>query len=250
VPPPKRLKETDAIFAQLDRVHRESAQAPESLRLSLDAKAAVNIGPFSRGGQSRTGERAADHDFKPEGVLTPFGIYRPAAGALDLYFTASKVSSDFIVDTLEAWWLAHRAEHPQVRELVLDLDNGPENSGQCSQFLYRLVCFAQKYQLRLRLAYYPPYHSKYNPIERCWGVLEVYWRGQLLDSAAAVLGYAAAMTYKGKHPRVQRVTKAYSKGVKRTKAQKKELEQHLHRLPGLGKWVIDIPPPGPDVGIN
>ena len=38
--------------------------------------------------------------------------------------------------------------------------------------------------------YYPPYHSKYNPIERCWGVLEVYWNGELLDSEAAVLGYA------------------------------------------------------------
>jgi len=250
VPPKKKLKETDAIFGQLDCVHQESAQAEDSLRLSLDAKATVPIGPFSRGGQSRTGTQAADHDFKPDGVLTPFGIYLPAEGALDLYFTATKVSSDFIVDTLEAWWLARRADYPQVRELVLDLDNGPENSGQRSQFLYRLVCFAQKYQLRLRLAYYPPYHSKYNPIERCWGVLEVYWRGELLDSEAAVLGYAANMTYKGKHPRVQRVTKAYHKGVKRTKAQKRELEQHLHRLPGLEKWVIDIPPPSPDLVIN
>ena len=43
--------------------------------------------------------------------------------------------------------------------------------------------------------YYPPYHSKYNPIERCWGVLEVYWNGELLDSEEAVLGFAANMTY-------------------------------------------------------
>jgi Rhodopirellula transposase DDE domain len=250
VPPPKKVKETDAIFAQLHRVHQESAQAADSLRLSLDAKAAVLIGPFSRGGASRTGAEACDHDFKPQGVLTPFGIYLPAEGALDLYFTATKVSSDFIVDTLEQWWLAHRAAYPQVRELVLDLDNGPENSGQRSQFLYRLVCFAQKYQLRLRLAYYPPYHSKYNPIERCWGVLEVYWRGELLDSEAAVLGYAGNMTYRGRRPRVQRVTKEYRKGVKRTQAQKRALEKHLQRLPGLGKWFIDIPPPSPDLVLN
>jgi hypothetical protein len=38
--------------------------------------------------------------------------------------------------------------------------------------------------------------------------------------------------------------------VKRTKTQKRDLEQHLHRLPGLGKWVIDIPPPRPDLVIN
>ncbi|HKB40049.1 MAG TPA: transposase [Gemmataceae bacterium] len=250
MPPPKKVKETDAIFARLKEVHQEAAAAPDALRLSLDAKATINLGPFARGGRSRTGTQAADHDFQPQGVLTPFGIYLPQQGELDLYFTATKVSSDFIVDRLEQWWLAHRAEHPQVRQLVLDLDNGPENSGQRSQFLYRLVCFAQKYQLRLRLAYYPPYHSKYNPIERCWGVLECYWRGELLDSEAAVLGYAAAMTYRGRHPRVQRVAQAYAKGVRRSKAQKRALERHLQRLPGLGKWFIDIPPPSPDLVFN
>ncbi|WP_419606378.1 ISAzo13-like element transposase-related protein [Thiolapillus sp.] len=36
--------------------------------------------------------------------------------------------------------------------------------------------------MRIRLAYYPPYHSKYNPVERLWGVLENHWRGELLDS--------------------------------------------------------------------
>ena len=56
-------------------------------------------------------------------------------------------------------------------------------------------------RLTIELAYYPPYHSKYNPIERCWGVLEVYWNGELLDSEAAVLGFAGSMTYGGKHPR-------------------------------------------------
>ena len=51
-----------------------------------------------------------------------------------------------------------------------------------SQFLKRIVAFARKYRLVVQLAYYPPYHSKYNPIERCWGVLEMHWNGSLLDS--------------------------------------------------------------------
>jgi transposase len=37
-------------------------------------------------------------------------------------------------------------------------------------------------------AYYPPYHGKYNAIERCWGILELHWNGALLDSLDAVLG--------------------------------------------------------------
>src|SRR5207302_441029 len=101
------------------------------------------------------------------------------------------------------------------------------NSGQRSQWLFRLVLLAQKYQWTIVLAYYPPYHSKYNPVERLWGILENYWRGELLDSESAVLGYAANMTYKGRKPCVRRNRQPYVKGVRRTSAQKKTLDQWL-----------------------
>jgi hypothetical protein len=246
VPPPKKVKETDAIFANVQAVHAQAATSAETLRLSLDSKAAVLIGPFSRGGQSRTGTTGVDHDFKPEGALTPFGIFQPNTSESELFFTDSKVSSDFMVDCLEQW-IAERADGLRaIRKLVLDLDNGPENSGQRSQWLWRLLLLAQKYQWVIVLAYYPPYHSKYNPIERLWGLLETYWRGELLDSEAAVLGYAGNMAYNGKQPRIQRNRQSYPKGVKRTKAQKKKLEERLKRKPGLEKWAIEIPPPPPD----
>jgi hypothetical protein len=249
VPPPKKVEQTDAIFAHVKEVHEQAAGAADTLRLSLDSKAPVVIGPFSRGGQSRTGTTAVDHDFKPEGVLTPFGIFQPGTSESELFFTDSKVSSDFMVDCLEQW-IAERAEAlQQVRKLVLDLDNGPENSGQRSQWLLRLVQLAQKYQWQVILVYYPPYHSKYNPIERLWGILENYWRGELLESEAAVLGYAGNMTYRGKHPQVHRNQKPYAKGVKLKKSQKKRLEKWLHREPGLEKWAITIAPPPPDQAI-
>jgi hypothetical protein len=231
-------------------VHEQAAAAEHTLRLSLDSKAAVPIGPFSRGGRSRTGARGVDHDFKPEGVLTPFGIFQPATSVSGLYFTDTKVTSDFMADRLEEW-LGERAETlKEVRKLVLDLDNGPETNGQRSQWLLRMTLLARKYQWTVVLVYYPPYHSKYNPIERLWGILENYWRGELLDSEAAVLGYAGQMTYHGVHPQVHRCTKQYPKGVKLTKAQKKRLEQRLQRKPGLEKWAITIPPPALDEAIT
>ena len=246
MPPPKKVKETDAIFANVQAVHQQAATQEHSLRLSLDSKAAVLIGPFSRGGHSRTGTQGVDHDFKPEGKLTPFGIFRPQTSESDLFFTDSKVSSDFMADCLEQW-LAGRGEAlKDIRKLVLDLDNGPENSGQRSQWLWRLVLLAQKYQWCVVLTYYPPYHSKYNPIERLWGILENYWRGELLDSEAAVLGYAADMTYNAVHPQVHRITQQYVKGVKRSQAEKNRLEQWMERKPGLEKWAIEIAPPPPD----
>jgi hypothetical protein len=250
VPPPKKVKQTDAIFARVHEVHERAATDPQTLRLSLDSKTPVPIGPFSRGGYSRTGTRGADHDFKPDGLLTPWGIFRPQTSEAELFFTDSKVSSDFMADCLERWIAERGAALKDIRELILDLDNGPENSGQRSQWLLRLVLLAQRQQWRVVLVYYPPYHSKYNPIERLWGLLENYWRGELLDSEAAVLGYAGNMTYNGVHPRVQRVSKEYVKGVRLKRAEKKRLERWLKRTPGLEKWAIEIAPPPPDQAIT
>jgi Rhodopirellula transposase DDE domain len=239
------VKETDAIFGHLLQAHQQAAGRADTLRLSLDAKAPVLIGPFSRGGKSRRGTQGADHDFKPWGKLTPFGIFLPDQKELNLYFTSSKVTSDFIVDRLAQWWQVNQPRYPQVRRWLVDLDNGPENHSRRTQFIYRLVLLAQASGMTVVLVYYPPYHSKYNPIERCWGVLEVYWNGELLDSEDAVLGFAASMTYAGKHPSVFRDRQTYSKGVRRSKQEMTCLEQRLVRLPGLPKWAVTIAPPKP-----
>jgi Rhodopirellula transposase DDE domain len=227
-------------------VHRDAAASRNTLRLSLDAKATVKIGPFSRRGYSRTGNTGSDHDFKPIGQLTPFGIFLPEYDELDMYFTHSKVNSDFMADVLDQWWTHNKGRFGGVSELLLNWDNGPENHSRRTQFLYRMVKFAQKNQVIVQLAYYPPYHSKYNPIERCWGILEDYWSGEILDSEAAVLGLARAMTYNGIHPRVHRVVQEYTTGVRRTVAQMKHLETLLHRVPGLEKWFVTIFPPSLD----
>jgi hypothetical protein len=196
------VKETDAIFTHLQAEHGRAIGAEDTLRLSMDAKAPVLIGPFSRGGKSRLGTKGSDHDFKAWGKLTPFGIFLPDQKELNLYFTASKVTSDFIVDRLGQWWQTDRNRFPKVRKWLIDLDNGPENHSRRTQFIYRLVQLAQALQITIVLVYYPPYHSKYNPIERCWGVLEVYWSGELLDTQDAVLGFAKNMCYAGKQPSV------------------------------------------------
>lgn len=84
------------------------------------------------------------------------------------------------------------------------------------------------------------YHSKYNAVERCWGILEQHWNGGLLDSVDAVLNYAKSMTWKGKHPTVSLVPGVYGKGVKLTAKAMAAVEGQLRRLPELGKWFVDI----------
>jgi len=217
--------------------------APDTLRISLDAKAAVKIGPFSRRGRSRVAVAASDHDFQPAGTVTLVGLLLPELDELFLYGVTSRVTSDCLVDRLAQWWEAVRARFAHVTTLVLNLDNGPENHSHRTQFVARLVQFAADSGLTIRLAYYPPYHSKYHPVERCWGVLEQHWNGALLDSLDAVLGFAATMTWKGTRPTVALVTTAYARGVTLTKDAMAAVEARLARHPTLGKWFVDIPPP-------
>ncbi|MFL6186109.1 MAG: ISAzo13-like element transposase-related protein, partial [Actinomycetes bacterium] len=188
-----KIAETDAIFAQVSAVNRAADAAPTALRVSLDAKATVKIGPFSRKGKSRVPVAAADHDFQPEATVTPVGLLLPELDELFLYGVTSRVTSDCLVDCLARWWAGTRQRFAHITTLVLNLDNGPENHSHRTRFMQRLVQFAQQFHLTVRLAYYPPYHSKYNPVERCWGILEQHWNGALnrsADETYTPMGYA------------------------------------------------------------
>jgi transposase len=224
----------------------EGADADEeTLRISMDAKATVKVGPFARGGKSRVPTKAADHDFEPVATVTPVGIFLPASDELFLYQVTSKVTSDCLVDRLVDWWETVRERFAHITTLLINLDNGPESHSRRTQFMQRLLEFVQRYRITIRLAYYPPYHSKYNAIERCWGILEQHWNGALLDTVDAVIQYASTMTWKGKHPVVALVTTTYQTGVKLTKKAMKVVETQLQRMPPLDKWFVDIvcPPP-------
>jgi Rhodopirellula transposase DDE domain len=241
VPSPKKIPQTDAIFEQVKQVNERADSAEQTLRISLDAKATVHVGPFSRRGRSRTGTEGADHDFEPVAKLTPFGLFLPQYDDLSLFMTGSPVTADFIADRLDQWWTANRERFPKVTKLVLNLDNGPENHSRRTQFLKRMVEFARGHRIDVQLAYYPPYHSKYNPIERCWGILELHWNGSLLDSVEAVLGFAGTMTWKGKHPAVTLIEESYSKGVRLDAKEMQAVESEVVRLPSLEKWFVEIP---------
>lgn len=219
-----------------------AAQAPHVLRISIDAKATVKVGPFARGGKSRTQTRACDHDFKPDATVTPVGILLPETDELFIYGVLSRVTSDCLVDRLEQWWQIVRSRFTHITTLVINLDNGPENHSRRTQFMRRLVEFVHQTGLSVCLAYYPPYHSKYNPIERCWGILENHWNGSILDSVEAVLEFIASMTWNGIHPVVALVTTVYQTGIRLPQEAMELIETQIQRLPGLDKWFVEITP--------
>lgn len=213
------------------------------MRLSMDCKATVKIGEYSRGGRTRGDDQAADHDMGCHEKYTPFGVLNENTGDLHLVFGSSAKTSDFIVDGLDAWW-AHQA--PEQRDacslLQIKADTGPESSGRRTQFLKPLVDFADRIGKPIQLLYYPPYHSKYNPVERCWGILEQHWNGAKLVDVQTMLEWAKSMTWKGLHPGVELSHQVYEKGISLSKGVMHAVEARLIRNPLLPKWDILIQP--------
>lgn len=212
-------------------------------RWSVDWKATVKIGDFSRGGQTRGDDRALDHDLGCQEQYTPCGIVDEDSAHLDITFGSSYKTSDCIVEAIASkWYGLAEQEKADVCTLQITMDNGPESNGRRTQFLSRMVQLADRIDKSIQLLYYPPYHSKYNPLERCWGILEQHWNGTKLIDVDTMLKWAESMTWKGLHPVVELSRRVYQKGVTLSKQAMEAVEARLQRNPELPKWDILITP--------
>ncbi len=194
--------------------------------------------------------KALDHDMAPNAVLVPLGVLELNRGPVAIQqpwflFGHSRDTSDFIADGIDRWWEERKAVHAGVKRLHVELDNGPEVASSRTQFMTRMVGFADRHQVTVELVYLPPYHSKYNPVERCWGVLERHWNGALLSSVADVLRWAGSMTWRGLRPLDGELVGTYERGVRLTKAAFRPIAEQLTRSPTLPKWSVTIRPKVP-----
>jgi len=208
----------------------------------MDAKNRVKIGCFARSGKNWSRLQANDHDFG-NNYITPFGFYLPELKTTHLYFTTSKVTADFIVDVLIYLWENIKGELKKIHTLVLNLDNGPECHSRRTQFIKRLCDFVLQYNIKVKLAYYPPYHSKYNPIERVWGGLEQFWNADILDTKETVLNFAHNFIWAGKRALVTLIEEQYNTGVKLNAKTMTLYEKAIIRINDkIGKWFVTFEP--------
>src|SRR5208337_840372 len=101
--PLKKIPETDAIFENVRQENQTADDSPDVVRISIDAKAKVDVGDFSRDGESRAAEtpRALDHDTQAKKKLVPYGILDVTSSLLSIFIGTSNETSDFIVDCLK-----------------------------------------------------------------------------------------------------------------------------------------------------
>lgn len=163
-------------------------------------------------------------------------------GAVLIVFGSSYETSDFWADCLELWWERTKESCSGIKRLLLRLDNGPCCASNRRQWIKRLVAFADREGLEILLVHNPPYHSKYNPIERVWGILEKHWNGTLLTNLSVAMHWASTMTWNGVHPEVLELDTTYEKGVTISDKEWAQLQTRLERSPTLPKWDVLIKP--------
>ena len=239
--PLKKISETDAIFDNIHKKKEEGFADAKTAMISIDTKDKVLIGPFSRGGKNRIQIEAVDHELTND-CLIPFGILDLKKNTPFFFSFESKPTSLDLVDCIEEFCV-EQCLSKEIHKLMIFLDIGPDNSGVRTVFLKGLIHIAKKYQIQIELVYYPPYHSKYNPIERLWARLEKIWNGFLLETKEICLNFMKNLTWKG----VKSITKlkevVHKKGLTVDKKEMRKLEeQYIIRTEGIKKWSVLITP--------
>lgn len=237
--PLKKIKETDLIFDNVHKKKEEVMHDEQAILISIDTKDKVLLGPFSRGGKNRIQVEAADHELTND-CLIPFGILDIKKDIPYFFNYTSKPTSLDLVDCIEEFWKENYS-NTTFYKLAILLDNGPDNSGVRTIFLKGLINISQKYNITIELIYYPPYHSKYNPVERLWARLENIWNGFLLESKEICLNFMKSLTWKGNKSVTKLKETKYEKGLTVNKKEMKELEtNYITRTENIKKWSVII----------
>lgn len=142
----------------------------ESPVLSIDCKKKELLGTLYRDGRSycQAPRQAYDHDYPHlgEGKVIPHGIFDIQKNIGFVSIGSSSETAAFIVDNLRWWWHDYgRHDYPKARNLLILCDAGGGNSYRHHAFKKELQAFAKEIGIDIIVAHYPPYASKWNPIE-------------------------------------------------------------------------------------
>jgi hypothetical protein len=210
----------DAQFLNIARLKAEYLAAGEPV-ISIDTKKREQIGNFYRPGTvySTGPVEVFDHDFPSfgKGVVIPHGVYDLARNVGHITLGTSHDTSAFACDSVRLWWARQgRAAYPNAKRILVLCDGGGSNSATRHLFKEQLQRLADDLGVEIRIAHYPPYCSKYNPIEHrlfphvtraCAGVVF-----QSIDLVKQLVARTATST--GLSVTVEVLDKAYATGTK------------------------------------
>ena len=164
-----RHPDRNAQFENIARLKQEFRDAGQPV-ISMDTKKKELLGSYYRDGRLYTQEaiQVFDHDFPgaASGVVFPHGLYDVGLNRGHINLGTSHETSEFACDSIERWWQTQgRQRYPNATRLLLLCDGGGSNSSRRFVFKEQLEALSARLGLEIRVAHYPPYCSKYNPIE-------------------------------------------------------------------------------------
>jgi len=246
--PMKEVKNRDEQFQRISSI-REEAEAVGLPIISIDTKKKEMLGNFKREGKAFSNGQplAYDHDFSTfsDGQIVPHGIYDVTRNVGYITLGISHDTSKFVCDNIARVWLEHLQEqYPNARTLVILCDGGGSNSSAHRIVKQDLMDLANKLGIRLLVVHYPPYCSKFNPIEhRLFSQITRSWSGAPLMSLQNAADRAAmTTTKKGLKVLVHINSKSYD--IKRPieESYQKRLARQVIFAPELGKWNYLVKP--------
>jgi Rhodopirellula transposase DDE domain len=199
------------------------------------------LGDFYRDRQIDTQEtiEVNDHDFGSagSGVVIPHGVYDLGRNQGFLHLNTSHDTSELACDSIATWWEQHgRTDYPRAQKLLVLCDGGGSNSATRYVFKEDLQNLANRLGIEIRIAHYPPYCSKYNPIEhRLFPHVTRACRGVIFRTLEDARYYMAKTeTTVGMTVQVSVLNKVYETGRKCAAGFKESMKIAFDRI--LPKW--------------
>ena len=246
--PMKDVKDRNEQFERIDAIRKEATSVGLPI-ISIDTKKKEMLGNFKREGKAlSTGRlRALDHDFATfsDGQIVPHGIYDVTRNVGYMTLGTSHDTSKFVCDNIARVWREHlREQYPDAHTLVILCDGGGSNSSSHRIVKQDLMNLADRLGIRLIVVHYPPYCSKFNPIEhRLFSQITRSWSGAPLMSLQNAAQRAAMTTTKtGLKVFVHVNSKSYDIMRPIDESYQKRLAQQVIFAPELGKWNYLVKP--------
>lgn len=238
-----KVPETDTIFENVnDTMEAINTEDKSTAVISIDDKATKKIGRLSDNGYTWIDIKALDHDTIFDCSIKPFGILDLKTNETFITCTPYSSTAEFKVECIEQYIILKNKECP-LKKLTIFLDNGPENSSRRKLWLKNLTKLSIKYNIVLDLVYYPPYHSKYNKIERYWARLQMVWNKIIIDNLELLIDTINKTSWKRIYSKGFFSTKKYETGIQISDYDMEtNVNPHIIREQGLEKWSLIVTP--------
>jgi len=238
----------DAQFENIAQLIAQYEQAGNPY-FSVDTKAKEFQGQLFRAGRIRCSRpfEAFDHDFPSwaDGVIIPHGIFDPVRNRGHINIGLSHDTTEFACDSFQWYWnRIGRQCYPDAESILLLVDGGGSNSARKYIFKHDLQAAVNAIGVEVRVAHYPSYCSKYNPIERrFFPHVSRACTGMLFDTLPRVVELMRkAATSTGLRTTVHVIKRIYETGRNATDDIKAAIRETVRFHDLLPKWNYTISP--------